>query len=49
MQDHPTAPGDELMQHFEDLADPRRQTGRFQYPLQELLLTALCAVAAGAE
>lgn len=24
MQDHPTAPGDELMQHFEDLADPVR-------------------------
>ncbi len=49
MQDHPTAPGDELMQHFEELADPRKQTGRFQFPLQELLLTALCAVAAGAE
>ena len=37
------------MQRFEDLDDPRRQSGRFQYPLQELLLTALCAVAAGAE
>jgi len=50
MQDHPTAaPGDKLMQRFEDLDDPRRQSGRFQYPLQELLLTALCAVAAGAE
>ncbi|KDB50776.1 hypothetical protein X805_36260 [Sphaerotilus natans subsp. natans DSM 6575] len=33
MQDHPTAPGDELMQHFEDLTDPRGQTDRFQYPL----------------
>ena len=32
------------MQRFEDLDDPRRQSGRFQYPLQELLLTALCAV-----
>ena len=27
------------MQRFEDLDDPRRQSGRFQYPLQELLLT----------
>ncbi len=50
MQDHPTAaPGDKLMQRFEDLDDPCRQSGRFQYPLQELRLTALCTVAAGAE
>ena len=41
MPDHPTTtPGDKLMQRFEDLDDPRRQTGRFQFPLQELLLTA---------
>ncbi len=38
-----------VMQAFEDLPDPRRQTGRYQYRLEELLLTALCAVAAGAE
>lgn len=44
-----TAPNHDLMQAFDDLADPRKQTGRFQYPLQELLLTALCAVSAGAE
>ena len=38
MPDHPTtASGDELMQRFEDLDDPRRQTGRFQFPLQEAL------------
>jgi hypothetical protein len=49
MQDHPRILGEELMQCFEELADPRKQSGRFQYPLQELLLTALCAVAAGAE
>ena len=42
MQDHPTAaPGDKLMQRFEDLDDPRRQSGRFKNQLQELLLTAL--------
>ena len=49
MQSLPMAAGDELMQRFEDLSDPRKQSGRFQFPLQELLLTALCAVSAGAE
>ncbi len=44
-----TAAGDELMRRFEDLDDPRKPSGRFQYPLQELLLTALCAISAGAE
>jgi predicted transposase YbfD/YdcC len=39
----------DVMQAFEDLPDPRKQAGRYQYPLEELLLTALCAVAAGAE
>jgi predicted transposase YbfD/YdcC len=38
-----------VVQAFDDLEDPRKQAGRFQYPLQELLLTALCAVCAGAE
>jgi predicted transposase YbfD/YdcC len=38
-----------LMQAFDDLPDPRTRQGRCQYPLQELLLTALCAVAAGAQ
>lgn len=38
-----------VVQAFDDLEDPRKQAGRFQYPLQELLLTALCAVSAGAE
>jgi hypothetical protein len=38
-----------VVQAFDDLQDPRKQAGRFQYPLQELLLTALCAVSAGAE
>jgi hypothetical protein len=37
------------MRRFEDLDDPRKPSGRFQYPLQELLLTALCAISAGAE
>ena len=38
-----------VMQAFEDLPDPRKQTGRYQYRLDEMLLTALCAVAAGSE
>lgn len=38
-----------VLQALEALEDPRKQTGRLQYPLQELLLTALCAVSAGAE
>ena len=38
-----------VVQAFDELEDPRKQAGRFQYPLQELLLTALCAVSAGAE
>ena len=36
-----------VMQAFEDLPDPRKQMGRYQYRLDEMLLTALCAVAAG--
>jgi predicted transposase YbfD/YdcC len=38
-----------LMETFEDLEDPRRRLASCNYPLQELLLTALCAISSGAD
>jgi len=37
-----------IMQDFEELADPRRMHGRV-YPLQEMLLVALCAITCDAD
>lgn len=38
-----------LMEAFETLEDPRRRLASCDYPLQELLLTALCAISSGAD
>ena len=38
-----------LMESFEALEDPRRRLASCDYPLQELLLTALCAISSGAD
>jgi len=37
------------MESFETLEDPRRRLASCDYPLQELLLTALCAISSGAD
>ncbi|HET9641768.1 MAG TPA: ISAs1 family transposase [Burkholderiaceae bacterium] len=37
------------MEAFETLEDPRRRLASCNYPLQELLLTALCAISSGAD
>jgi hypothetical protein len=37
------------MEAFETLEDPRRRLASCDYPLQELLLTALCAIGSGVD
>lgn len=44
----PDEPRGSVLQEFEDLEDPR-QSDRCQYPLQEMLLVALCAVSSDAD